>query len=201
MTLRPATDSDARDMASILVEAFADKFQIIFGSHLEEGRKAVAAEIRLRAREGYLEGTFVAQEEEQMVGIVACRTADTSHAPLLPLLRAFWREIGPWGMVRALVGLALLSGKPASDECYIDYLAVRSEWRRRGIGTALLRQAQEYARSQGKRRLTLEVSLRNEDAPRLYQRLGFSPMRQERSCITGRFFDIPLWLRMEKHLS
>jgi len=194
-------------MAFILVEAFADKFQIIFGSHLEEGRKAMAAELHLRARGGCLEGAFVVLEQKQpvpfraVVGVVACRTAETPRAPLLPLLRVFWREIGPWGMVRALVGLALLSGKLAPDECSIDYLAVRSEWRRQGIGTALLRQAQGYARSQGKRRVTLEVSLRNDRALRIYQRLGFSPVRRKRSHITGRFFDIPLWLRMEKRLS
>jgi len=196
MMLRSATDSDARDVAFILVEAFADKFQIIFGSHLEEGRKAMAAELHLRARGGCLEGAFVVLEQKQVVGVVACRTAETRRAPLLTLLRAFWREIGPWGMVRALVGLALLSGKLAPDECSIDYLAVRSEWRRQGIGTALLRQAQGYARSQGKRRVTLEVSLRNDGALRIYQRLGFSPARRRRSHITGRFFDIPLWLRI-----
>lgn len=205
--LRPATDSDAHDMASILIEVFADKFQIIFGSHLEEGCKAMAAELHLRARacilqgKGGLEGAFVALEQKQVVGVVSCRTADTPRPPLLPLVRAFWREIGPWGMVHALVGLALLGDKPAPDECYIDYLAVRSEWRQRGIGTALLRQAQEYARSRGKRTLTLEVSARNEDALRLYQRLGFRPVRRERNPITGRFFNIPLWLHMEKHLS
>jgi len=201
MILRPATDSDAHDIASMLVEAFADKFQIIFGSHLEEGRRAVAAELRLRVQGGCLEGTFVALEQKQVVGVVACRTTETPSAPLLPLLRAFWQEIGPWGMARSLVGLALLGGKLAPDECYIDYLAVQAEWRRQGIGTALLHQAQEYARSQGKRRLTLTVSARNDHAIRLYQRLGFECVGKKRSPLTARLFDIPLWLRMEKHLS
>lgn len=201
MILRPATESDAHDIASLLVEAFAGKFQIIFGSRLEEGRRAIAAELCLRARKGRLEGAFVALEHKQVVGVVACRTEDTPWAPSFLLIRAFWREIGPWGMARALVGLALLAGKPTPDECHLDYLAVRSKWRRRGIGTALLRQAQEYARSQGKRRISLEVSLGNEDGLRLYQRLGFNHLRQERSLIAGRFFNIPLWLHMEKRLS
>lgn len=201
MMLRLATDSDAHDIASILVEAFADKFQVIFGSHLEEGCRALAIELRLKAQEGRLEGAFIALARRQMVGVVACRTTETPSAPLLPLLRAFWREIGPWGMARSLVGLALLSSKPALDECYIDYLAVKAKWRRQGIGTALLRQAQEYARSKGKRRLTLEVSARNEDALRLYRHLGFSPVCQRRNRITGWFFGIPLWVHMEKPLT
>ena len=55
------TDSNAHVMASILVEASPDRFQTIFRSSLEQGRKAAPAEFQLRAREGCrLEAAFVA---------------------------------------------------------------------------------------------------------------------------------------------
>jgi ribosomal protein S18 acetylase RimI-like enzyme len=204
--VRPANDRDACPMARILVEALADEFQIIFGSRLDEARKTMAAEFRLRALgdvsrgRDALEGSFVALEQQELVGLIACCTVDTPQAPFLSLARILWREIGPRGMMRALIALVILRGRPDPDACYIDYLAVRPQWQRQGIGSALLEQAQVYARSQSKRRLTLEVSWRNLGALRLYRRLGFSPVRGEQGHLMDRLFGMPRWLEMEKHL-
>jgi ribosomal-protein-alanine N-acetyltransferase len=59
------------------------------------------------------------------------------------------------------------------DEVHINNVAMRPEWRGRGIGTALLQRVLAEARRLGARRATLEVRASNKGARRLYERLGF----------------------------
>lgn len=56
----------------------------------------------------------------------------------------------------------------------IASIAVQPEYRRRGIGTALLTEALQLFRSRGARQASLEVKIDNKDAQRLYERFGFS---------------------------
>jgi [ribosomal protein S18]-alanine N-acetyltransferase len=59
------------------------------------------------------------------------------------------------------------------DEIHINNVAVRPEFRGRGMGTAVMRHVLEEARRLGARRATLEVRASNDGARRLYERLGF----------------------------
>jgi ribosomal-protein-alanine N-acetyltransferase len=59
------------------------------------------------------------------------------------------------------------------DEIHINNLAIRPQYRQRGIGTALLHHVLAAARQLGARRATLEVRASNDGARRLYERLGF----------------------------
>ena len=52
-------------------------------------------------------------------------------------------------------------------------LAVAPEWRGRGVGTALLRAAEDWARGQGAERMVLDLDVNNDGAPRLYEREGY----------------------------
>ena len=59
------------------------------------------------------------------------------------------------------------------DEIHINNVAVRPEFRGRGIGTSLLHHVLAEAKRLGARRATLEVRASNAAAQRLYERLGF----------------------------
>jgi len=59
------------------------------------------------------------------------------------------------------------------DELHVHTLAIRSVWRRRGLGRALIRRVLSEAVAEGARRTTLEVRRSNEAALALYQGLGF----------------------------
>ncbi len=72
---------------------------------------------------------------------------------------------GPLGFVLA---------RRAADEAEILTLAVAPEHRRRGVGRALMRAAQEALAERGARRLFLEVGEDNEAAVALYAGLGFT---------------------------
>jgi [ribosomal protein S18]-alanine N-acetyltransferase len=59
------------------------------------------------------------------------------------------------------------------DEVHINNLAVRGDFRSRGVGTALLEHVLQAGASRGAERATLEVRRSNAPARRLYERLGF----------------------------
>jgi [ribosomal protein S18]-alanine N-acetyltransferase len=59
------------------------------------------------------------------------------------------------------------------DELHINNLAVRHQWRRRGVATALLDFVLREGARLGARRATLEVRRSNEPARVLYERFGF----------------------------
>jgi ribosomal protein S18 acetylase RimI-like enzyme len=56
---------------------------------------------------------------------------------------------------------------------HIFLLYVIPEKRRQGIGTALVRYAESWARARGDRKLGLQVFLANQTALKLYRKLGF----------------------------
>jgi GNAT superfamily N-acetyltransferase len=52
-------------------------------------------------------------------------------------------------------------------------LAVAPEWRGRGVGSALMLAAEDWARAQGAERMVLDLAANNSGAQRLYERLGY----------------------------
>jgi ribosomal-protein-alanine N-acetyltransferase len=60
-----------------------------------------------------------------------------------------------------------------ADEIHINNLAVKPEFRRMGVATALLNHALREGGRFGARRATLEVRRSNDAARQLYERLGF----------------------------
>ncbi|MGH2441665.1 MAG: ribosomal protein S18-alanine N-acetyltransferase [Chloroflexota bacterium] len=62
------------------------------------------------------------------------------------------------------------------DEAHITTVAIRNEWRGRGLGELLLASLVEAAAEMSARRVTLEVRVSNETAQNLYRKYGF---RQE----------------------
>jgi [ribosomal protein S18]-alanine N-acetyltransferase len=75
---------------------------------------------------------------------------------------------GPGGLV-----LAYCSFWRIVDEIHINNFAVRPEWRRQGLGTALIHHVLAEGRRLGAPNATLEVRRSNSAAIRLYERAGF----------------------------
>lgn len=59
------------------------------------------------------------------------------------------------------------------DEAHITTIALRSEWRGKGLGELLLASLVGAARDLGARRVTLEVRVSNQTAQTLYRKYGF----------------------------
>lgn len=76
------------------------------------------------------------------------------------------REEGP-------VGYACVNEERASALAWVTDLAVMPEIRRKGVASALLTAAQDWALERGARRLVLEMMTKNQGGIRLAQKFGF----------------------------
>ena len=80
---------------------------------------------------------------------------------------------------RGVVGVLLMEGRTdyftGEQHAHISILAVAENAERRGVGTALLGEAERWARARGFRRLTLSVFAENLRAKDLYRRRGWKP--------------------------
>src|SRR4051794_37721688 len=77
-----------------------------------------------------------------------------------------------------VVGLATMHSRivlhSADPVAQLTALVVPETRRGRGVGRALVAAADAWARERGAKRLVVTTALHREDAPRFYERLGFS---------------------------
>jgi aminoglycoside 6'-N-acetyltransferase I len=77
---------------------------------------------------------------------------------------------------RAVGFVFCVLGDRGRKTAHVTDIYVRPDARNKGIGRALLSAILEPARAAGLHHVSLEVLIRNSDARRLYERLGFTPM-------------------------
>lgn len=89
-----------------------------------------------------------------------------------PTTRIFLAWIGdePVGLATCFVGFSTFAARPLLN---VHDLAVRPDYRGRGLGSALLAAAEAAARASGYVRLTLEVKEHNPRARAVYAKAGF----------------------------
>jgi len=84
------------------------------------------------------------------------------------------------------------------QEMKINNIAVRPEYRSRGVGSRFLKFLLEYAASQGCREVVLEVRPSNEVALHLYHSSGFAPVGRRKQYYSDTHEDaIVMWRRVE----
>ena len=69
--------------------------------------------------------------------------------------------------------IGFIAARIGNEELHINNMAVRKDWRQRGIGALLLGTALEEGKRRGARRAFLEVRASNGAAQALYGRMGF----------------------------
>lgn len=96
----------------------------------------------------------------------------SSESPLLSA--AGWRAIRMATVSTALFRLFRFIEAVDDGDYYLQALAVDAEQRGLGIGSTLFRHTEERARDAGCGRLMLVVAVDNENAQRLYERMGMT---------------------------
>ncbi|MCD4732734.1 GNAT family N-acetyltransferase [bacterium] len=124
------------------------------------------------------EFSFVAIHDGKMVGIAGFKTEKGSLTGGISF-RLLKRILGYWGAIRAIFLLALFKRNQVADQLIMDGIGVSTKMRGSGIGTALLHRLIEYAKKDEYRSIRLDVIDTNPAARRLYERLGFVPIKTD----------------------
>lgn len=77
--------------------------------------------------------------------------------------------------------VAYLAAHQVDDDWELQYVVVAKEYRRRGVGTWLLKELIAHARATAGSRIFLEVRESNQNARVLYSRLGFQQQGSRKS--------------------
>ncbi|HEV7639280.1 MAG TPA: ribosomal protein S18-alanine N-acetyltransferase [Gaiellaceae bacterium] len=85
------------------------------------------------------------------------------------------------------------------DAWHVMNVAVDPEHQRRGVATALLEELFELTRADERRGYTLEVRVSNEDAIKLYEKLGFESRGIRRGYYTDNREDAVIMWRDARH--
>lgn len=176
LSLRPATPDDADPAAALIYETALALGDYIFG---QPGREGTVRRLAILFREkGHLfshQITTLAVTGGEVVGLAqSIPSADLGMAGVR-LVRACVKCFGLGAAIRIAWRSYPLAFEPDAKpgEFYVDTLAVAPSHRNRGIGGALLRDAERQARERGLPVCSLSVMLHNTDALRFYKREGF----------------------------
>jgi [ribosomal protein S18]-alanine N-acetyltransferase len=97
----------------------------------------------------------------------------------------FWNELASGHYYRAFVSFGEVVGYAGlslsvPDEAWINNVAVRRDFQRRGVGRALLDDLHAEAARRGARQILLEVAADNDPAQLLYASYGFEVIGRRR---------------------
>lgn len=152
----------------ILHEAFSQKLAIIIRNP-NKAERVIAASIDP-------EMCFSAFYGGKLYGVAGMQIGKRRF------LNARWKPcrsiLGFWSGLYAFFLFHLFYGKENPTEIYIDVAAVSPEWRGCGIGARLLEGIAVYGRELGLQAVSLDVVNTNQGAQRLYERLGFFPVKE-----------------------
>lgn len=193
--IRPVAEGDALTIADLVTHALGDKYRPALGGRAARG---VAALVRRDVREGTGAHRWLAEIDGRVAGSVSLALGQQVDAGFPGALAD---AVGWTRAIRATLVLSLLGhGRLAPDEAYVDELAVAGWARRRGVGRALLETCAAEARSAGRERLTLWVTINNGPARSLYETTGFREARRRRWLAGRLLFRAPGAIFMERRL-
>ena len=123
----------------------------------------------------YQNVTF-AERDNVTVGMVSGYTAEQHHCSShQPLKEAAGRRNLRMRIVLVLFApLIRIIDSIADGDFYLQAIAVEKELRGDGVGSVLMDSFEERARASGSARLSLDVSAKNEEACRFYERRGMA---------------------------
>ncbi|MCP4168388.1 MAG: GNAT family N-acetyltransferase [Chloroflexi bacterium] len=165
----------------LFLDAFKDKFAPVFG----DGDRAQSV------LENSLDPThcIAAVSNGVLVGLLAIQ--DSQGSFLNPTLKIMIQTYGMLGGLFRMFGLAVLHHSTASDEFYVEGIAVVDEMRGKGVGSQLLDLLEQLALENGIQTISLAVINTNPRAESLYKRLGFVSTRRDKLWPFNRILGFP----------
>ena len=163
VTIRPARAEDSATIAQLFLISSDGLAEYIWSKVAEPGESPLEAGARRYAREGVAfsyQNCVLAEIDGAVIGMTHSfpMDADPEAAPEPDLVLRPYAELEDYGSL------------------YLSGVAIFAPHRGRGIGTRLMAALDERARTLNRPRVSLLCFERNEEAMRLYRRLGFKEL-------------------------
>ncbi len=162
----------SKDVAQIYAHAFKRKFENVIGDE-DTVSKMIEGGLNPNC-------SLICYQEDQVVGLLGFHMGKNSFINIG--LSDFIKEFGLIkGFLKGLASEIIFYRKPVvSNELLMDGIAVKENFRGKGIGTKLFDELFLWARKNEYRAIHLDVIDENEKAKALYQRLGFEDVSYEK---------------------
>lgn len=182
VTVRRARPHEARDVAALLYESAAAKYDQFAGSRAG-ALPLLARAFRKGGNTASQETVSVAEVDGQVAGVLAAFPAREGDRRASRFFRTALLALPPWRWPEALRIFRLgtdVTPPPPLDALYVDALATGVGFRRRGVARALLVDADRRAREAGLAAVALDTGLANASARALYEGAGFRTTAERR---------------------
>jgi GNAT superfamily N-acetyltransferase len=171
------------DSAGALLYESAKPYYDAYAGTETRARRLLATVYDRPAHSASWEFCFVAEAQEQVVGVLAGFPSRRGEELARRFIALTLPRIPPWrwpGLLRHLHAAGRVAPRPPAGSWYVDALAVRDDWRRRGVARALLAVAEHQADRNGSTGVALDTGLGNAPARALYEACGYTrgPLRR-----------------------
>lgn len=198
--MRPAALEDLPAMTCVLSDAFNVKMRVLFGRNVQQAQRVWGSIYSGPLARGY-DGILIAELDRQPVGVLVIEPMPWSYEDVERLDLAIKTELGRWRRFWNQIGFSVFSHGPEDGDAYLSDVGVLSSARGKGVGKALVRQAEGWAVVHQRRALTLWVASNNAVARHVYERAGMVAQRHEFNLLSGLLYGIPRWTYMRKKLT
>lgn len=194
-----ANKSHAEEIQKIFFEGFSAKLGFI--TRKRDLQLSIAQDFKLFNFES-AEQDFVGILDNQVLGFLTLKFSGQSkrdHRQSLQV-KELLQKYGFFAVLRAWLFDLIFQHKLKVNELYIDTVGVLTDAQGKGVGTALMRFCETFAKDHHCKRLTLMVIYENPRAMALYKRLGYKVVSSHSLWLLKRSTGISGAYLMEKKI-
>ncbi len=176
MNIRPAQIEDAPTAAELIQETMEGYGDVMLGlDKRDRAVKTIAGFFKKANNRFSYRLTCLAEVDGRTAGLLLAFPGRDTFRLVLPMSWQILSFYNPWELLRLAVRAPLAADgeETRPDEFYVSHLAVLPEFRRQGVGRALLDHADGLARSAGLAKCSLCVDIDNPHAQQLYLSQGY----------------------------
>lgn len=189
ISVRKATPKDAHHFSELAPLSSPIIFSAIFGKRVKNLMKNIFPH---RRHYYSFDRSFFIEVDGKTAGMAQLhrfrpRRREKMNLTLLLLKYMNWRlPASVLPLLRSEKIIRNFSGR----ECYLSNVAVYPEFRRMGLGSKLLGAIEEEVRKVGKNSIVLHADIKNQEAIKLYKKLGYNIEEKAPTLkIKNKFFD------------
>mgnify|MGYP000727984813 CR=1 FL=1 len=182
MNIRPAKPQDAEQIFNLIYSSGPNAFDFVFSENdTLESKDFLRSTFETNLGTFSHQTHFVVEDpsldsNRNIVASLMVKSKDQLTRHMLGDMRAILKFYGLFSALKVMIrGLKVetMIKPPVKGRLYVGHLGVSPSLQGQGIGKLMIQKAEELAKDKDLSHLSLDVSLQNPNAERLYQKLGF----------------------------